>query len=134
MSQPFAEFDQTYRPLIAIQFNGAPRSEEEFNQFLQKLIDLYIPHERIRLLFDATRLGIVGATYIRDMINFMLSEDIIGYTQTYLERCALVIPNQTVQNVVNMILAVASPPVEINCLAGFDEGFLWLQDVNVFPA
>lgn len=119
----FVKIDKTYWPVVAIRFEKQPENDEEFDQFLQDIKNLYNTKEPVWLIFETVGIGL-KPIYISKMVKFMI--EINQLTREFMQKCAIVITREKIQTLVNLIIRLARPPGEIKCFSDFEQGWSWL--------
>lgn len=119
----FVKIDKSCWPVVAIRFEEHPKDEQEFDQFLNSIEELYSKEEPIWFIFETVGIGL-NPKYISKMIKFMNEND--NLTKQFMQKCAVIVSKDSVRIVINFILTVAKPSGDIQCFSDFDKGWSWL--------
>ena len=104
----FAEFDETNFPLVKVIMNDVPESDDEFQSFLDKWIELYEKKEDFKFLFDTTNVGLPHLKYSIKMSQFIKKLKKEPYQ--YLQESIILINNNKVKWLLDFIFTI-QPPV-----------------------
>ena len=102
----FAEFDETNFPLVKVIMNDVPESDDEFQSFLNKWLELYEKQEDFRFLFDTTNVGLPHLKYSIKMSQFIKKLKKESYQ--YLQESIILINNNKVKWLLDFIFTPIS--------------------------
>ena len=104
----FARFDETNFPLVKVIMNDVPESDDEFQPFLNKWLELYENQQDFKFLFDTTNVGLPHLKYSIKMSQFIKKLKKEPYQ--YLQESIILINNNKVKWLLDFIFTI-QPPV-----------------------
>lgn len=104
----FAEFDEKDYPCVKVKLNQKPRSDDDFNHFIQKWRDLYKQKRDYYFLFDTLQVTNPPLKYCIQMSQFI--KELRKENYQYLQESIILINNNKVKWLLDFIFTI-QPPV-----------------------
>lgn len=98
---------------VVVRFSGSPCCEKNMQKFFEQLSEVYKLQRKMRIIYDATQVGIVNPSLLSLQVKDMRARD--GETRRLVERCGVVVSSSLVQGIVASIFKLKPPacPLEI---------------------
>ena len=102
----FVQFNYDNFPLVHVTF-GKLNSTEDFNQFINEWLNLYIKKVEFTFIFDTTNLEVYNIKYSFKMSAFIhrLKKEPIQY----LQKSIIIVNNSFIQSLLDLIFFIQSP-------------------------
>ena len=115
----FAEYNYESFPIVKVKLNHV-ENDDDFDDFLQKWLDLYIQQRDFTFIFDTTNVSYVPFKYSIRMSEFIrrLKKD---YSYHYLQKNIIIVNNSFVKNMLNIIFKLQSPVAPVYILQEQDK-------------
>ena len=115
----FAEYNYESFPIVNVKLNHV-NDDDDFDNFLQKWLDLYIQQRDFIFIFDTTNVSYVPFKYSIRMSEFIrrLKKD---YSYHYLQKNIIIVNNSFVKNMLNIIFKLQSPVAPVYILQEQDK-------------
>ncbi len=122
----FATFDRSGFPIIIVTFTGEKENPDNFQHYLDGLLQNYDRKEPFVLVFDATHAPTPNPTYQQKQAKWMKAhEDLI---KTYCRGVAYVMPNLLLRNVLKLIFGIQKNPVPFKVFGDLESGINWAEE------
>jgi hypothetical protein len=108
-NKTYARFDRTEFPLITVTFTGIPENKDNFQTYLQGLLQNYDRREEFVLIFDASHAATPSPKYQKLQANWMKDHDKL--VKTYCRGVGYVVPSPFLRGILKVIFGLQKNPV-----------------------
>ena len=110
----FAEYNYDFFPIIKVKLNNVD-NDNDFDNFLQSWLNLYIQQKDFTFIFDTTNVSDVPFKYSIRMAEFIrrLKKD---NSYHYLQKSIIIVNNVFVKRMLNIIFNIQSPVAPVYIL------------------
>ena len=110
----FAEYNYDFFPIIKVKLNNAD-NDNDFDNFLQSWLNLYIQQKDFTFIFDTTNVSDVPFKYSIRMAEFIrrLKKD---NSYHYLQKSIIIVNSVFVKRMLNIIFKIQSPVAPVYIL------------------
>lgn len=118
----FAEYNYDSFPIINVKLNNV-QDDEDFDNFLQEWLNLYIKQEDFTFIFDTTNVSQVPIKYSIRMADFIrnLKND---NSYHYLQKSIIIVNSSFVKNMLSLIFKLQSPVAPVYILESEDREYI----------
>jgi hypothetical protein len=120
---PYALFDRSGFPLITVTFTGERETPENFQAYLNGLLENYDRQEPFSLVFDASQAATPNPTYQLKQAQWMKAHEAL--IKAHCRGVAYVVPNPILRQVLKLIFRLQANPVPFQVFSSLDQGKNW---------
>lgn len=121
--KPYARFNRATFPIITVTFTGAKATPENFQVYLDGLLENYTKKEPFALIFDANAAAMPTAYYQKWQAKWLKDNEKL--IQTYCKGVAYVIPNPILRSILKIMILIQRHPVAFKVFGSMEEGQKW---------
>lgn len=122
--KPYAKVDASNLPLVLVKFTGEKSTDENFDQYLADLAEIYDDRESLSIVFDASKAVMPKLSHQKKQALWISQH--WKMIQTYCKATAYVIPNLAVRSVLKMIFSFQHQPVPYKVFSNYEEAKAWI--------
>lgn len=118
----FAEYNYDSFPIINVKLNNV-QDDDDFDNFLQEWLNLYIKQEDFIFIFDTTNVSQVPIKYSIRMTDFIrnLKND---NSYHYLQKSIIIVNSYFVKNMLSLIFKLQSPIAPVYIVENKDKEYI----------
>lgn len=113
MTIQFSEYNYNDFPLVKIKLNNSINNDNDYNDFVNKWIELYERKTPFWFIIDTTNIGMVSISYAYKMGNFIKNlkkNGVLKYGNQWLQRSIIIVNNNIIASLLKIVFYV-SPPI-----------------------
>lgn len=107
MSDSFFKIDLRVWPKVKVTFDGLPRSEDDYNQLITDLTDLYTRKQKFTLLFDTRNMNMPPLQYVKGLARWIKENR--ENAKMYLEKSAVLMVHPAVRVFLKTLITLSPP-------------------------
>lgn len=123
--KPYAIIDRRRPPIITVTFTGARETPENFEEYLNGLLQNYDEKKPIGLVFDAEKAPVPNITYQNLQADWMRAH--FELIARYCKGVAYIMPNPFLRPVLKLIFAIQKSPAPFRVFSNKEAGVKWLK-------
>lgn len=119
----YADFDTSDFPVVLVRFTGVASTDQNFQEYLDKLKDIYLRKEPFSIVFDAINAALPSLRHQKMQAYWL--RDNKELVETYCKGTAYIILKPTTRAILKLIFAIYPQPVPYKIVVTEKDGRNW---------
>ncbi len=124
--EKYAEINTRFSRVIHVTFTGIEANDENFSMYLEELIKIYEPKNKLAIIFDATNAVFPSAKYQKMQAKYLKENE--NLIKQYCVGTAYVIPNVVIRNALKAIFKFQKQTVPYVVCKEMSESGIWINE------
>lgn len=123
--ETYAKVDTSSHPLVIVTFQDVASTDQNFNHYLNEMLNCYEKKESIAIVFDATFASIPRLAHQRMQADWLKNNQEL--MANFCLGTAYVVPNNGIRAVLRMIFLLQKQPVPYELFEDLESAMSWAQ-------
>ncbi len=110
---------------VIVRFSGRP-TDEEMNNYLKYIGEIYNLHKTFVIIYDASEIGILTMTQVYKQADFMRAKD--TETRKLITKCAIILTSTACKIMLDTLFTIKPPACRLEVFKTMAAAKLWIKN------